>query len=357
MDGEAESPVQRDGGRVVRVDVQHADADSPAGQVVETRQCELSSEPATVEVGIDGDHVDLADVLVGVAVIAGVGRRVDLRPAEPGHPDVAVVVDRIEHPEAVGIEPGLLLALAERVERPSTLLAVVGECAVVDAEPRSIVGAGDERAGLDRDVHAGGQAAPHLVQRPAAGHVRRVGQGVVGGRGFEHPPVDPPTAVGSDDLDRRLDELGADRGHLVAVVGVDHEFESMRVVAAGDLRVGDGMVVAGLGRQESGESVEATVDQVEIQVIRERPAAVGAGGGIEQLGDARDVVARHLALDLEAPHGWQGTGGSSVGCIVLVNQVPATWFVATVGIRLLTSHRATALLTRGRRRVFASHQG
>jgi hypothetical protein len=43
---------------------------------------------------------------------------------------------------------------------------------------------------------------------------------------------------------------------------------------------------------------------------------------------------------------------SSDRYIVLVNQVPATWFAAMVGIRLLTSHSATALHTRGRRYFF-----
>jgi hypothetical protein len=96
----------------------------------------------------------------------------------------------------------------------------------------------------------------------------------------------PRTAVGSDDVERRLDQLGADRGHLVAVVRVDDDLERMGVVAAGDLGVGDRMVVSGFGREEPGESVESAVDEVEVEVIRQGTSSVGPGGGIEQLAHA-----------------------------------------------------------------------
>ena len=109
--------------------------------------------------------------------------------------------------------------------------------------------------------------------------------------------------VGGDDLDRCLDQLGADRGHLVAMVGVDHQFEGVRAVAARDLGVGDGVIMARLGGEEARESVEATVHQVEVQMVRQRAAPIGASGGVEQLADAGDVVTRHLAFDLEASHG------------------------------------------------------
>ncbi len=110
-------------------------------------------------------------------------------------------------------------------------------------------------------------------------------------------------AVGCDDLDRRLDQLGSDGGHLVAVVGVDHQFEGVRVVAARDLGVRNRVVMTRLGGQKSGEPVEAAVDEVEVEVVGQWSATIGPSSRVEQVGDAGDVVARHLAFDLEASHG------------------------------------------------------
>ena len=62
------------------------------------------------------------------------------------------------------------------------------------------------------------------------------------------------------------------------------------------------MVVAGLEGEEAGEPVESAVDEVEIQMVRQGSAAVGACRRVEQFADVGDVVARHLALDLETTH-------------------------------------------------------
>jgi hypothetical protein len=43
------------------------------------------------------------------------------------------------------------LALAERLDRPSPLLPVAGEGAVVDGQPRLVVDSRDERSGVDLD--------------------------------------------------------------------------------------------------------------------------------------------------------------------------------------------------------------
>ena len=91
-----------------------------------------------MEVGVDGDHVDLAEHRVVVGV--------DLRPAEAGQAAVALVQQ-----EAGGVEPRLRLARPASVSSvPAALLGVPGEGPVVDGEPGLLVLAGDERPGRQR---------------------------------------------------------------------------------------------------------------------------------------------------------------------------------------------------------------
>src|SRR5690606_35266834 len=61
MDLEAESIVERDRGRVPGVHVQVRHHHAARGDRVQTGEGELGAEALTVEVGIDGDDVDLAD--------------------------------------------------------------------------------------------------------------------------------------------------------------------------------------------------------------------------------------------------------------------------------------------------------
>jgi hypothetical protein len=70
-----------------------------------------------------------------------------------------------------------------------------------------------------------------------------------------------------------------------------------------ELRVPDRVVVPRLPRDEPGEPLTPTLDEIEPLVLAERGVAVGAGGDVEQLGDRGDVAAGHLTLDLEPrPH-------------------------------------------------------
>ena len=63
--------------RVLRaVDVEHPDREAPRARAIEAGEHERAAQTAALEVGIDGDHVDLAERRVLVAV--------HLRPAEPG---------------------------------------------------------------------------------------------------------------------------------------------------------------------------------------------------------------------------------------------------------------------------------
>jgi hypothetical protein len=128
--GEAESFVERDGRSVVCVDVQHRGGRAVALKMLQAGQRERSTEAQAVEVGVHGDHVDLADV-----------RRVQLGPAERCQAVVALVEQ-----EAVGAEPGFELALLQGGDVPATLLAVPGERGVVDFQPRVLVDADSERA-------------------------------------------------------------------------------------------------------------------------------------------------------------------------------------------------------------------
>jgi hypothetical protein len=73
------------------------------------------------------------------------------------------------------------------------------------------------------------------------------------------------------------------------------------------------VIVAGLGGEEPREAVESAVHEVEVQVVRQWPPPVGAGCRVEQLGDVRDVVGRHLALDLETTHGPRVSGVGRAG--------------------------------------------
>ena len=111
-----------------------------------------------------------------------------------------------------------------------------------------------------------------------------------------------PSAVVRNDVDSRFDELGADRGHLVAVVRMHYQLEGVGVVAARDLGIGNGMVVARFPCDERSEAVMAPIDEIEIEVIRKWSASISPCCSDEQFVDHSDVVAFHLSLNLETPH-------------------------------------------------------
>ena len=128
-----------------------------AGEVLETGEGQLLAEPATGEIGVDGDDVDLAQLLIG-----RIGR-VGLGPAEAGQPAVELVESK-----AVRIEPWFLFAGSDHLGGPVTLFVVRGERPVVDGEERRFVASWHERPGGDRDGLAGGQA----IDASAAAHDR-----------------------------------------------------------------------------------------------------------------------------------------------------------------------------------------
>ena len=109
--------------------------DATPRQAVQPGQRQVPAQAAAVEVGVDRDYVDLAEVLSGLVV--------HLRPAEAGQP----ALDLVEQ-EAGRVEPRLPLPSPQRLDVPAALLGVPVERAVVDLEPRLFVLADDERSGL-----------------------------------------------------------------------------------------------------------------------------------------------------------------------------------------------------------------
>ncbi len=292
VDGEPQRAVEPDGRLVRAVHVEHADAQPPAGEVLEAGEGEGTSEPEAMEGRVDGDHVDLAHRR------ALVGGRVHLGPAEPGQ--CAVVLGE---QEALRVEPRLLLPGPERLEIPPALLGMGGEGPVVDRQPALLVPTDHERPGGEVVMEPGGERSAHLVERPARVQAGAGGELLVGHGGLEHPPVDVAAPLVADDVQRGVQQLGADGQRLVPVMGVDHELESPRVVAPRQLRIGHRVGVPGLPGDEAGEAGPAAVDQVEPGVVADRLVPVGPLGGVEQLGDDGHVVGGHLPLDLQEGHG------------------------------------------------------
>src|ERR1700730_17312766 len=125
---EPEGLVEADRGLVVAVDEEHARPDPALGEIRQPGDDQRLPEPRSLAGRVDADHEDLAQLGVGV------GRGVDLRPAEPGQP---VCVEREQEP--LRVEPGLGHAPLEGRVHPTALLRVVDERPVVDGQPDVVV--------------------------------------------------------------------------------------------------------------------------------------------------------------------------------------------------------------------------
>ena len=84
---------------------------------------------------------------------------------------------------------------------------------------------------------------------------------------------------------------------------MDHQLERVGVVAPRHLGVRNRMIVARLRCKQPGEPVVAAVDEVEVEVIGQRPPSIGARRSVEQLVHRGDVIVFHLTFDLKTPHG------------------------------------------------------
>jgi hypothetical protein len=134
IDLEAEALVEPHRPLVGGVHVEHGGVEAPlAVEPVETGDDQGPAQAQALEVGVDGDHVELAQRRAGIGV--------DLGPTEAGEATVALVEE-----EPVGIEPGLLESCAQRLGVPAALLGVPLEGPVVHFEPSLVVLAGTKRS-------------------------------------------------------------------------------------------------------------------------------------------------------------------------------------------------------------------
>ena len=167
-----------------------------------------------MEVGVDGDHVDLAErrVVRRRGPSSSRSRRGGRRARASRKPS--------------GSNHGSRLAgraASSTVQPPWSGCQCEGP--VVDREPGLLVAAGHERAGGQRRAASGragaagaSGAASRPGRSPAARRWRRAR------RRLEHPPVDVPAAVAATTRARRRAARGRWR-RLVAVVRVDDELE------------------------------------------------------------------------------------------------------------------------------------
>src|SRR5258708_32051705 len=108
-------------------------------------------------------------------------------------------------------------------------------------------------------------------------------------------------ALLGDDAQGTIEQVTTDR--LVgAVVWIHHVFQLPTAGAPGDLGVADRMVMTRLPRHQAGESLPATLDDVEPLVVAPGTVTVGGGRHIEQYRHGGDVARGHLALALKAAH-------------------------------------------------------
>ena len=142
-----------------------------SAEVAQSGEREGPPEAEAVEVGVDGDHVDLAE---GRVVTGG---RVHLGPAEPGQASVAFVEQ-----ESVGVEPGLGLGGSQLVGGPAGLVGVPGEGPVVHCEERVVVDTRSEGAQVDRHRVGGRERAANLEHLADEHQPGRGGSLVVLGR-------------------------------------------------------------------------------------------------------------------------------------------------------------------------------
>jgi len=85
-------------------------------------------------------------------------------------------------------------------------------------------------------------------------------------------------------------------------MGVDHEFDRVRIVSLAHLCIGHGVLVSGLPSHQTGESFAPSVDEVEPEMVGERTMSVGAFGITEEIADDGDGFRFHVTFDVEEPH-------------------------------------------------------
>lgn len=141
-----------------------------------------------------------------------------------------------------------------------------------------------------------------MVERASGAHASITGKAAVHRRGLVDPPVDVPAPVRGDDVDGGIDQFRSDCCHLVPVVRMDNQLERIGVVAPRYLSVCNWMIVTGLRCKQPGKTVMSAIDQVEVEVVRQRPPPIGARCSVKKFVYCGDVVIFHLTLDLKKSH-------------------------------------------------------
>ncbi len=294
MDGEPDRVVEADRCRVVGVDVEHADVNtgpggSRSGQMIEPGEGQGTPESEAVEIGVDGDDVDLPEDRIMVGVHLG--------PTEPGQPAVALVEQ-----ETGRIEPVLVLTRQDRRRRPAALFGVPLECPIVDRQPGRLVVPRFEfpRDQVERLVDR--QWDAHLMESASGRQPHRGSHGIVGRGRLEHPPMDVTATFDGDLSERSIEHLGTDRRHLVAMMGVDDQLDGEGVVALGDLGVGDRVGMTRLPGAEPDEPLSTALGEVEPQMIRQWAVSIGPFGCPQEAVHLGHIVRGELPLDVETTH-------------------------------------------------------
>lgn len=291
MHVEAELSVQAHCWLVVGIDVEHPGGHR-SGEMCEPGDRQRSPEALAMEVGVGRDHVDLAERCRPFVVA-----RVDLRPAEPGHPPVSLVDQ-----EPGRVEPRLVLTSEQVFLRPAALLGVPVERGVVHREPRILVPPRFEWSGheigpfVERERHA------HLPQVPSRLEPDRRRDASMGVGRLVHPVMDVTAALGSDEVGGFAEQAWRDLEGVVSMVRIDDQVDRPRLVAARDLRIGEQMIVTGFAEHEPGEFGPPAVRSVDPPMLVHRLVTVGRAHAPDEVLDLGHVASVELSLDHEVSH-------------------------------------------------------
>lgn len=121
-------------------------------------------------------------------------------------------------------------------------------------------------------------------------------------RRLEDPPVQVATATLGNFAYGCPQHLGADQAHFIAMMGMNDEFEGERIVTFADLGISDRVIVAWFPGHESRETLASTVDEIEPEVIGQRPMSICPLSRSDQIAHDREIIAMHLAFDVENVH-------------------------------------------------------
>jgi hypothetical protein len=140
------------------------------------------------------------------------------------------------------------------------------------------------------------------MEDPSRGQTNQASDVFVADRWLEDPPVQVTTTCESYFTYGSPQHLGADQVHLVSVVGMNDEFQGKGVVSFTDLGVGDRVIVAGFPSDETSEALSSTVDEIEPEMIRQWAVSVCSFGGSDEIAHDYEIIALHLAFDVENVH-------------------------------------------------------